>query len=442
MKVSWQEVPMREVVEIFDGPHATPSKTTEGPIFLGISNLANGRLDLSNTEHLSESDYVRWTRRVEPRAGDVVFSYETRLGEAAIIPNDLRCCLGRRMGLLRPRPGKVDARFLLYAYLGPEFQNTLRSRTIHGSTVDRIPLTEMPDFGIKVPESLDHQRAIARVLGALDDKIEHNRRTAQALERLARAIFRAWFVDFEPVKAKAEGASSFPSMPQHVFDALPTTFTDSELGPIPEGWEVKAVSAAFEINPVRRLRKGEVAPYLDMKRMPTDGHAPESWTNRAFGSGMRFMNGDTLVARITPCLENGKTAFVDFLEDEQIAWGSTEYIVLRPRKPLPPIYAYCLARTSEFRQYAIQNMSGTSGRQRVAPTAMDHLQIAVPSDDVAAAFADAVEAMFACIRAGMNESRQLAKVRDYLLPRLLSGAVRVQTTDETANACTSLRGEK
>ena len=88
---------------------------------------------------------------------------------------------------------------------------------------------------------LDEQRAIAGVLGALDDKIEQNRRTARALERLARAIFRAWFVDFEPVKAKAAGATAFPSMPQPVFDALPTRFVDSEIGPVPEGWEVSAL---------------------------------------------------------------------------------------------------------------------------------------------------------------------------------------------------------
>ena len=160
--------------------------------------------------------------------------------------------------------------------------------------------------------ALPQQRAIAGVLGALDDKIEQNRRTAGVLERLARAIFGAWFVDFEPVKAKAAGETAFPSMPQPVFDALPTRFVDSEIGPVPEGWAVKAVSEIFGVNPARSLWKGESAPYLDMKSMPTKGHAPNSWIERPFGSGMRFMNGDTLVARITPCLENGKTAFVDF----------------------------------------------------------------------------------------------------------------------------------
>lgn len=204
-------------------------------------------------------------------------------------------------------------------------------------------------------------------------------------------------MDFEPVKAKAAGATAFPSMPQHVFDALPTSFVESDIGPVPEGWMPKSVSSAFEVNPVRSLRKDDLAPYLEMKNMPTEGHAPASWMLREVGSGMRFMNGDTLVARITPCLENGKTAFVDFLGDGQIAWGSTEYIVLRPKAPLPPVFTYCLARTDEFRDFAIQNMTGTSGRQRVTPTAMDHFQIAVPSAAVAVGFGEIVQPLFACI---------------------------------------------
>jgi type I restriction enzyme, S subunit len=111
MAGEWRELAIGELAEIFDGPHATPPKTSDGPVFLGISNLAQGRLDLANTEHLSEEDYMRWTRRVEPQTGDVVFSYETRLGEAAFIPSDLRCCLGRRMGLLRARAGKATNDF-------------------------------------------------------------------------------------------------------------------------------------------------------------------------------------------------------------------------------------------------------------------------------------------------------------------------------------------
>ena len=200
----WREVTLGEIAEIYDGPHATPWKTVSGPVFLGISNLVNGRIDLSTTEHLSDNDYLTWTRRVTPTPGDIVFSYETRLGEAAAIPDELRCCLGRRMGLLRPRAKSVDSRFLLYAYLGPSFQETLRSRAVQGSTVDRILLSELATFPIELPKDVKEQRAVAHILGTLDDKIELNRRMNETLEEMARALFKSWFVDFEPVRAKME----------------------------------------------------------------------------------------------------------------------------------------------------------------------------------------------------------------------------------------------
>ena len=137
MENEWKNTSIGNVCEaIYDGPHATPKKTHEGPIFLGISNLQNGQIDLSDAEHLSEEDFIKWTRRVTPRENDIVFSYETRLGEAALVPSDLKFCLGRRMALMRPKTSKVVPRFLLYAYLSPEFQQTLRARTVRflGST--------------------------------------------------------------------------------------------------------------------------------------------------------------------------------------------------------------------------------------------------------------------------------------------------------------------
>ncbi|XZE36031.1 restriction endonuclease subunit S [Pirellulaceae bacterium SH501] len=274
---------------------------------------------------------------------------------------------------------------------------------------------------------LAEQRRIAEVFCQLEDKIEQNRRTGAKLEGLARAVFKAWFVDFEPVKAKAAGATAFPGMPPETFATLPTRFQDTTLGPVPEGWAVKPLSDAFEVNPPRRLSKGDDAPYLDMKNMPIDGHAPDTWERRPHGSGMKFVNGDTLVARITPCLENGKTAYVDFLNDGEVGWGSTEYIVLRPKPPLPQIHAYCLARTPEFRDFAIQNMTGTSGRQRVSASALDHYHIAIPDLVTATGFGEVVRPLFACIRAGKAESAKLGSLRDYILPRLISGSVRIKS---------------
>src|SRR5207302_340486 len=187
--------------------------------------------------------------------------------------------------------------------------------------------------GFRLPIApISDQRAIAHILGTRDDKIELNRRTSETLEAMARALFKSWFVDFDPVRAKADGRD--PGLPKPLADLFPDSFEDSELGEIPEGWRLAPLPDTIDVNPPRVLRKGIEAPYLDMANMPTRGHSPDVLVDRAFGSGMRFRNGDTLVARITPCLENGKTAFVDFLEAGEIGWGSTEYIVLRPKPPL------------------------------------------------------------------------------------------------------------
>lgn len=411
---------------IGDGYRAKNSElSTSGLPFARAGNI-DGGFHFEDADRFPEEDLAKVGDKVS-KPGDVVFTSKGTVGRLAfVLPATPRFVYAPQLCYWRILDHNlIDNRWLYYWMCGGEFKQQISGVKGQTDMAEYVSLADQRRMDITLPP-VSIQRAVARVLGALDDKIEQNRRTARALERLARAIFRAWFVDFEPVKAKADGATAFPSMPQHVFDALPTRFVDSAIGRVPEGWVPTAVSLAFDVNPTRPLRRDEPAPYLDMKNMPTEGYAPDSWIVRRFGSGMRFMNGDTLVARITPCLENGKTAFVDFLDDGQIAWGSTEYIVLWPKWPLPPVFAYCLARTGEFRNFAIQHMTGTSGRQRVAPTAMDHFHIAMPSESTAVCFGEIVQPLFNCIRAGMDESRKLSAMRDYLLPKLLSGDVRVE----------------
>ena len=195
---------------------------------------------------------------------------------------------------------------------------------------------------------------------------------------------------------------------------------------------MKTLGSVIEVNPKRLLRKGEIAPYLDMANMPTAGHIPDSVIDRAFGSGMRFINGDALLARITPCLENGKTAFVDFLKDGEVGWGSTEYIVLRPRHPLPVEVGYYLARDERFREFAIQGMSGTSGRQRVSAEALSHYPLSLASNPVTKAFGKLVQPLMAKSSYAMRESRDISALRAALLPKLVSGELRLAGTSRGA----------
>jgi len=411
------------VAAVFDGPHATPAKVSDGPVFLGISCLSRGRLDLTAAEHLSEHDFKLWTRRVEPTAGDVVFSYETRLGEVALIPCGLRCCLGRRMALMRPDPAKIGSQFLLYYYLSPEFQELIRSRTVSGSTVDRILLEEFPTFPIRVPD-LATQREVASLLGALDDKIELNRRMNQTLESMARAIFSSWFVDFDPVVAKAAGRQPF-GMSADFAALFPGGFVESAIGPVPESWPIRSIDEILELNPIRNLQKERVAPYVEMANLPRAQARITDWESRAFSSGIKFQNGDVLVARITPCLEHGKTAYVDFLDDNQIAWGSTEYIVLRSKEPLPLEYAYFLARSDDFRAHAITNMTGSSGRQRVPASSLAGFLVVCPPAVIARRFGSFATSAFVQMKSNDNQTRTLVALREALLPKLMSGELRV-----------------
>ena len=144
---------------------------------------------------------------------------------------------------------------------------------------------------------------------------------------------------------------------------------------------------------------------------------------------MRFTNGDTLVARITPCLENGKTAYVDFLQRGEVGWGSTEYIVMRPMPPLPNEFAYYLARSTRFREFAIQNMTGTSGRQRVPAAALSKFSLPLPSKPIAESFGKFVNPLTIRASEAELESRTLAALRDSLLPKLISGEIRCRDAE-------------
>lgn len=335
--------------------------------------------------------------------------------------------VNQHVAIIRSDLHKLNPVFLRYFLISPEMQAKLLSWAGSGGTRNALTKGMIESFDVLAPEDMREQRAIAHILGTLDDKIELNRKMNETLEEMARAIFKSWFVDFDPVRAKAEGRDT--GLPKHIADLFPDSFEDSKIGEIPSGWKAVPLPDAIDVNPTRVLRIGQTAPYLDMANMPTKGHSPDKVVDRSYGSGMRFMNGDTLVARITPCLENGKTAFIDVLGEGQIGWGSTEYIVMRPKEPLPAEYAYCLARDDSFREFAIQNMTGSSGRQRVPAESLKFFAVALPCAEVAEAFGRQIGPVFARARAASEESRTLATLRDALLPRLISGEIRLKDVE-------------
>ncbi len=147
---------------------------------------------------------------------------------------------------------------------------------------------------VPYPPNIAEQRAIAHILGTVDDKIDGRWQRGQSL----------------------------PGLPTHLYDLFPDRLVDSELGEFPEEWEIASTSQLIEFNPTESLRKDTDAPYNEMDALPTSGCWPEPPVARPFGCGMRFRSGDTLLARITPCLENGKTAFIQCLPDTTVGWGN------------------------------------------------------------------------------------------------------------------------
>jgi type I restriction enzyme S subunit len=352
-----------------------------------------------------------------------------------------RCCqvpldvlparVNQHVSIIRTDKQQLDPRFLKYLLIEPRMQQRLLALASAGATRNALTKSMIERLEIAHPK-VSEQRAIAHVLGSLDDKIELNRRNNQTLEAIGRAVFRDWFVDFGPVHAKAARRGAY--LAADVWDAFPERFD----GAAPQGWTKGPISAWVMFNPTETLRKGSVAPYLDMAALPTEGATPDQPAVREYGSGMKFRNGDSLMARITPCLENGKTAFVQSLPDDAVAWGSTEFIVMRPIAPVPQPYAYLLARDAAFREHAIRSMTGTSGRQRAQVQAIASFPVCLPTDEsVWKAFAAVVDPLFAGIRVNAEESRTLADLRDVLLPKLMSGDIRIKDAERFIEEATT-----
>jgi len=274
--------------------------------------------------------------------------------------------------------------------------------------------------------SKGEQERIGRLASLFDRKIDLNHRLNETLEAMARAIFKDWFVDFGPTRAKIEGRA--PYLVPDIWALFPERLDDERK---PEGWKTGCIADIIEINPTEALKRGERAPYLDMAALPTDGATPNLPLEREFTSGMKFRNGDTLLARITPCLENGKTAFVQCLKDNTRGWGSTEFIVMRARSPVPSPISYILARDPSFRRHAIQSMTGTSGRQRVRAEAVEQYPLILPtSNAIWQAFGWMIDPIFEKITVNAGETRALAATRDLLLPKLMSGEIRIKDAEK------------
>lgn len=421
MSSDWRTVKLSEVaIEVTVGFVGTMTNEyiDHGIPFLRSLNVDRFKINSRDIRYISRDFHSRISKsRLIP--GDVVIVRTGKPGICAVIPEELPESNCSDLVIVRCG-SEILNRFFCY-YVNSAASNHIAAHLV-GAVQQHFNVASAKTMEIPLPP-IQEQKAIAHILGTLDDKIELNRKTNETLEAMAKALFKSWFVDFDPVRAKAEGRPT--GLPAEISDLFPDSFEDSELGEIPRGWKMGRLEEILEIDPPRQLRRGSISPYLEMKGVPTSGHNAVDVIGREFSSGSKFRNGDTLLARITPCLENGKTAFVDFLKDGETGWGSTEFIVMCGRREEINPFAYYLARSEVFRHNAIQNMVGSSGRQRVPSDAVSGFTLTLPPEGILVMFGLLATDLMRRIRANADQSVILSKIRDALLPKLISGEIRI-----------------
>lgn len=374
----------------------------DGIPVIKVNNIIAGLRDVSELDTTKKENDEKYSR-TRLKGGELLLSVVGTIGKTAVVPMGFAGCNLVRATALIDIPDSQMTKWVKYYIDSPKGQyyihenlNTTVQPTLNIKSIVDMPI---PLF------SNEYMEKATRILSSLDDKIELNRRINANLEAQAQALFKSWFVDFEPFR---DGE-----------------FVESELGMIPKGWRVGSLSDIASINPTRSIKKGDKATYLDMKNMPTSGPFPLLCETKEYTGGMRFQNQDTLMARITPCLEKGKVAYVNFLEEKEIAFGSTEYIVMTTKDGFLPELLYFLCRDEYFKGYATKNMNGSSGRQRVSGETIGNYKIPLPPRSLLEPIAPYFKSVMDTIRNNGFESRRLATLRDTLLPRLMSGEIKV-----------------
>lgn len=358
------------------------------PIIDG-ANLKGYKVTDNITKFVTEEKARSLSRSIAHR-GDVIVTISGTIGQIAYIPEDSlydEYLCSQRQFRVSFDSSMVYVPYLVFYFHTFEGQNKILSFANQtGVPALSQPLKNFKKIRLCLP-SLQEQRRIASIVETINDKIENNIKINDNLQQQAFSVF-------DNLIANAEN----------------NDYTVSDY--------------AF-LNPKRTLAKKQVARSIDMSQLSTSGAFPSGWEMKPFNGGMRFTNGDTLLARITPCLENGKTAFIDFLDDGEVAFGSTEYIVLAPKNDTPPEMLYCLARYPAFVDYAVKNMNGSSGRQRVSAETVGQYRLPLFDKHSLVLFKEVVSPMFLKMRYNSLENMRLAELRDALLPKLMSGEIDV-----------------
>lgn len=395
----WREYPLSELCEaVVDCPHSTPVWSTAGFTVLRSHNIRGGRLDLSDCSYTDRQHFTERTRRATPRVGDLVITREAPMGEVCMLPAGLECCLGQRMVLLRPSAGKVDGRFLLYAMQGARVQEQIRWNEGTGSTVSNLRIPVLQALCVPVPP-LGEQRTIARILGALDDKVELNRKMNATLEAMARALFKSWFVE-KPAD-------------------------DWHTAPLAEWVEVLSGGTPSKSN---AALWGGPLKWISPKAM-TSIHADECdehVSDQAVGNGTRIApKGSTLVMVRGMGLHDG----VRVSQAREDVTFNQDVKALVPKNIEADLLLFALLDAQADLHKRVETSGHGTGKMP-SEILLAH-PITMPSRDEQRRRGVHISVLNDRIAANRDESKTLVRIRDGLLPRLLSGELSVARAERT-----------
>lgn len=404
---------------VFDCHHTTPELKQEGPIVVRSQDILGGYLNLSNIGHVSEETYRERITRAEPTHGDILYSREgTYFGIAAEVPQNTRLCLGQRMVLIRPVSDVLDTRFLRYWLNSPIMSRHLLGFR-DGSVAERLNMSTIRALPVPLPP-LAEQRAMTSILGPLDDKIDLNRRMNATLEATARALFQSWFVDFDPVRAKAEGRQP-DGMDAETAALFPDRFVESPLGWIPEGWEVGRIGGVAEnsrrsVNP-QDLPVGTL--YIGLEHMPQKSITLSEWgtANDVESNKSLFYRGEFLFGKLRPYFHKVGVAPIDGI-------CSTDILVVTSVSDSWMGFVLFHISSDALVAYTTTLSSGTK-MPRTSWRDIAEYVVVLPSENIAAVFSELVNPMLQKLIANVHELHVLTETRDALLPKLISGEVRV-----------------
>jgi type I restriction enzyme, S subunit len=436
MATEWNAVTVGDVFDLVNGfAFKSADFIDSGVPVIKIKNIKAGEFSEHEFSYVSE-DFLGIRANKLVKFGDLLISMsgnrhdgspETWVGKVAQFRKTGNYFINQRVGALRAKAGvRIDSRFASYVLSSFPYQELfIAIATSSGGQANLSP-AQILSAPMRNP-SLHEQRAIAHILGTLDDKIELNRKQNETLESMARALFKAWFVDFEPVRAKIEGrwkrGQSLPGLPAHLYDLFPDRLVDSELGEVPEGWEVTSLSEFSSLNPeswTKRTRPGQIL-YVDLSNTKW-GQVESVTTYEAEDAPSRAQRVlrplDTIVGTVRP--GNGSYALIS---DEGLT-GSTGFAVLRPLRREYSEFVY-LAATSRENIERLSNLADGGAYPAVRPEIVSATQVPRAGQELINEFSKQVSPMIAGIADNDHTSRSLAQLRDTLLPKLISGELRV-----------------